>query len=218
MFELQYGCCDRDGKPQQLLAKKYGLMHYVSNPEAPDVAFDFLASLTVDELNNAGDNPVDGLEPISAVQPGPALGPFSIGIDATISGGNFLDEVTYTIDEVDCIGFPTPITIFETTVFVPDGNQPENFLFLDQFTDPNVIDPQTGEETPWFAVVANTEDKCFRATVTVANQCGSFSNSSYFTITEDCYYCFTNDDGNGFIELVQPPTASTNLELSLIHI
>lgn len=206
LFELQYGCCGSREGPV-ILDTQRGLVHYVSEPEAVDVDFDFLVSLTVDGLN--GSDPLEGLEPISNIPPGPALGPLSIGIDANIINGSFLENITYTVEEVNCLTGQEGIIIFEKTIPASDGNQPENFLFLDQF-----LDPDTG--LPYFFVDENTIGKCFRATVSVSNVCGTESQSSYFTITEACQFCRPQDSPFP----VQPEVArgSTDSELNNVHL
>ncbi|MCB9037208.1 MAG: T9SS type A sorting domain-containing protein [Lewinellaceae bacterium] len=180
LFELQYGCCDSREGPV-ILDTQRGLVHYVSEPEAVDVEFKFLASNMVDILNG-NDDPTDGVEETSDIGPGPELGPLTIGIDADIIDGNFLESITYMIEEVECNGFGQPILLFEKTIPASDGVQPANFFFLDHFFD-------TSTDQPYFYVDANTIDKCFRTTITVSNVCGEVSKSSYFTITETCQFC-----------------------------
>lgn len=182
LFVLQYRCCE--GEEPVILDTQQGLVQFVSNPEPVDVDFNFIASLTVDNLN--GSDPIDGLEATSDVRPGPALGPLSIGIDANIISGTFLESITYIIEEVDCSAGLNPILLFEQSIPANDGVQPANFLFLDQF-----LDPDTGE--PYFFVNENTIGKCFRATVTVSNVCGEASKSSFFTITESCQFCLVQE-------------------------
>ncbi len=182
LFVLEFGCCE--GEEPVILDTQQGLVLYVSDPEPVDVDFAFIVSNTVDALN--GSDPIDGLEATSDVSPGPALGPLSIGIDANIISGTFLESITYTVEEVDCNGFGQPILLFEKSIPANDGVQPANFLFLDQF-----LDPATGQ--PYFFVNENTIGKCFRATVTVANICGKASKSSFFTITESCQFCMVQE-------------------------
>ncbi len=199
LFELQMNCCGGTGTGGNFEVKKTGLLHFSTEPGFPDVDFDFIASLSVDDLNNQGDNPIDGLEPTSTILPGPELGPLSIGVDASVTGGSFLETITYTIEEVSCLNGGNAAIIFEEILPLSTGQQPENYLFIDQF-----LDPGTGD--PWFFVDANTVGKCFKLTVTVTNMCGDISNFSFFTITESCQFCLQSNPESGsgqpFIEMV----------------
>lgn len=159
-----------------------GPFTYVTSIDDTDVDFSFLASNTVETIN---DDPIlDGKVERSETLPGPELGPFTTGVDAQVSG-TYLEEITYLIEETDCISGGDGTVIYENTVPAPLNMQPENFFFIDE-----VLDPVTGD--PFFIIPENTEGKCFKLTVTLTNPCGEKSAYSYFTITDECYYCFTN--------------------------
>ena len=77
-----------------ILDTQRGLVQYVSEPEAVDVEFKFLASNMVDILNG-NDDPTDGVEETSDIPPGPSnSATLTIGIDADIIDGNFLESIT----------------------------------------------------------------------------------------------------------------------------
>lgn len=189
-IELQMACCPTLGltQPTVFHTIKRARFHASTAPELPDVDFDFIASQIIDQINNQGDSPIDGLEPRSTTLPGPEVGSVSIGVDASIIGGSFLEEITYTVEEVDCSNGQNGTTIFELSAELEEGIQPENFLFLDHF-----LDPVTGN--PWFFEDANTIGKCFKLTVAVRNPCGSISNFSFFTISEVLQFCSVPGEG-----------------------
>jgi hypothetical protein len=202
-FEVKQFCCSEGCDPEVSYVNTKKIYFRINGIGEVDVDFNFIASLPVDALNNQGDNPSDGLEPTSSVLPGPALGDISIGVDANVlAGSNILESITYTIDEINCNNGGNPITIFEETLPLTTGQQPANYLFLTEF-----LDPITG--LPWFFVDANTLGKCFELTVTVTNECGAVSNSSFFTITETCNFCLIDNQDDSYQSLMSINDASS---------
>lgn len=188
IVELKYRCCSA---PMGLgWRTRRGHIQYVEELLPPVVDFAWNATMQVEVINN--DLPVDGIIPRSLTWPGPELGRFSIGmyLYPSMTGGS-IETYRILVEEVEC-STGEPITegvIFDKTFEAPNGEMPAQFSFLDI-----TVEVPPGTPAPYFFAM-DTEDKCYKATLFASNLCGTTSAYSYFTITEACFFCLTDEGG-----------------------
>ncbi len=189
VVELQRKCCQDTG--EEAIVSRKGWFKYSSLSTA-DVNFTYMATNTVENINN--DSPINGKIARSETHPGPQLGRYSIGMDASPTSGNNIQNYQYKIFELNCSNgqFIQP-AIYTSPVIVPQGGiLSDNIPFLDLPIGDN--DPVT---PPFFTVPANTTGKCFAMTLDVTNPCGTVTATGYFTITTQCNFCLGTPGGEG---------------------
>ena len=203
-IELLAGCCSGSSckvkrTPTLNIIRQEGYFTYVTPPSQTDVTFDYLTS-SVPDAASGTDSTTDGLEPFAPTGPGPALGDVTCGVDAQITGGTQVSEMVYTIREVTCgTSDANGPVIYEETVPLQSGQVPENFFFSEFESD---VPSPIGGFFNYFELPENRgSDNCYAITVTAINDCGSFSETGFFTIVDEsvCTGCYTQDDSQSAV-------------------
>ena len=149
---------------------------------------DFMFTTSPGSVIDIGE--ADGLIPRGDCQsvPGAELGPSFCGIDASFSIGNEIADYQVILEEIDCQTGQVVGTIWDSgLVPAPNGTLPASILFNGE-----------NQTSGFFSNPANTNGKCFRATLNVFNPCGVSSACGNFFITDQCNFCLiVNPNENG---------------------
>lgn len=125
-----------------------------------------------------------GVSNRSSTRPGPSIGEASCGIFVqNYTSGNEIDGYQIVLEEVNCQGSEDPVLIDDSGVLpAPNGDLPGTYTF--------------NGPTNGFFLTEDTEDRCFKVTLTIFNPCGGISVSSFFSIDQNCPFCLVANPGS----------------------